>query len=198
MRAPDHDASEPDPGMTTGILLRLREGDGAAAGELFPVVYDQLHTLAGRMLRHERPDHTLQATALIHEAWLRLGDQTRLDARDRAHFVAIAARSMRQILVDHARRKRAGKRGGDWDRVDLDAALAFHEGRGLDVLALHEALDRLSRVDERKGRIVEMRFFGGLTIEEVGTALGLAPKTVEGDWYLARAWLRRELEDGNS
>ena len=188
----------PDPGQTTRILLRLRDGDAGAAGELFPLVYEELRGLAGGLLRRERADHTLQATALIHEAWIRLCDQTRLGAQDRAHFVAIAARSMRQILVDHARRRNAGKRGGGRERVDLDAALAFHEGRGLDVLALHEALERLAALDARRSRIVELRFFGGLTIEEVGVVLGLAPKTVEGDWYLARAWLRRELDAEDS
>jgi RNA polymerase sigma-70 factor (ECF subfamily) len=184
----------PEPQPVTRILARVREGDEAAQAELFELVYGQLQRLAQGIVRHERPGHTLQATALLHEAWMKLVDLKRAAPRDRAHFMAIAARSMRQILVDHARRKGADKRGGDWGRVTLDGALAHLEGRTVDVLALEDALERLAAQDARKARVVELRFYGGLTVPEVAEALGVSARTVEGDWFMARAWLRRELE----
>ncbi|MDJ0973297.1 MAG: ECF-type sigma factor [Planctomycetota bacterium] len=188
----------PDPQQVTRILARVRTGDETARAELFEIVYEQLQRLAAGMLRSERVGHTLQATALLHEAWIKLADLERAAPKDRSHFIAIAARSMRQILVDHARRKKADKRGGggDWDRVTLDAALASLEGRELDLLAMEEALERLAAQDARKARVVELRFFGGLSMAEIAEALDVSVRTAEGDWYMARAWLRRELERG--
>ena len=186
----------PDPQLVTRILARVRSGDDAARAELFEIVYEQLQRLAAGMLRSERVGHTLQATALLHEAWIKLADLERAAPKDRSHFMAIAARSMRQILVDHARRKKADKRGGDWDRITLDAALANLEGRELDLLAMEEALERLAAQDARKARVVELRFFGGLAMPEIAEALDVSVRTAEGDWYMARAWLRREHERG--
>ena len=186
------------PGRTTKILLRVCRGDADAAEELFPLVYDELRGLARGFLRRETPGHTLQPTALIHEAYLRLIDQDKTELQSRSHFVAIAARSMRQILVDHARRKKAHKRGGEWMKINLDEALAEYEESGLDILALHDSLAKLEQMDGRKARVVELRFFGGLTVEEAADVLEVSPKTVEADWYMARAWLRGELgEAGN-
>jgi len=178
---------------TAEILRRAGRGDRAAVEELLPLVYDELRGIARAAVGREAPGHTLQATALVNEAWIRLFGPAGLEWEDRAHFLAIAARSMRQVLVDHARRKKAGKRGGGAERVALDEALAQYERDGTDLLALSEALDRLVAVDERRGRVVELRFFCGLTIDETARALDVAPKTAEADWYLARAWLRREL-----
>jgi RNA polymerase sigma factor (TIGR02999 family) len=182
-----------DPASITVILKRLREKDEGAAEDLMPIVYDRLRDLAGSYMQKERANHTLQATALVSEAYLRLLDGETVDFADRAHFFAVAAQAMRRILIDHARRKKAGKRGGDWDRVVLDAALASQEDGGVDILELNEALTRLSEIDGRKAKAVELRFFGGMTNEETARALGVAPKTAEADWYFARAWLRREL-----
>lgn len=182
-----------DPASVTAILARVRAGDPAAIEDLYPAVYEPLRGLARGMLRRERADHTLQATALIHEAYLKLADLDRAAPEDRAHFFGIAARCMRQILVDHARRKNADKRGAAWDRVALDVALAGLEHEDIDVIAIDAALERLAEQDPRKARVVELRFFGGMTLAEVAEALGVSLRTAEGDWYLARAWLRKEL-----
>jgi RNA polymerase sigma factor (TIGR02999 family) len=188
----------PDLARTTEILLRVRRGEADAAEELLPHVYGELRDLARSLVRRERRGHTLDATSLLHEAYLRLSAGDLPDLQDRRHFVAIVARSMRQVLVDHARGKGTKKRGGDRLRVTLhDAALSPSQD-AVDVMALDEALSKLAALDERKCRVVELRFFGGLTFAEAGDVLGVSPKTVEADWYAARAWLRRELADGDA
>ncbi len=164
-----------------------------AADELLPHVYGELRTLARALVRRERRGHTLDATALLHEAYLRLCAGALPDLRDRRHFVAIVARSMRQVLVDHARGRGTLKRGGDRLRVTLHDTALTASCDAIDVMALDEALSRLAAMDERKCRVVELRFFGGLTFAETADVLGIAPKTIEADWYAARAWLRREL-----
>ena len=184
----------PEPVDVTQILARVRAGDAEASEELLPLVYDQLRAIARGQLARERKGHTLQATALLHEAWIKLGDIERAAPKDRAHFLAIAARTMRQILVDHARRKRAGKRGEGWDRVTLDRAVDQLQQDDLDLLALDEALVQLAEHDPRKARVVELRFFAGLSMPEVAEILGVSVRTAEGDWYLARAWLRKTLD----
>jgi len=171
-------------------------GEAESARTLLPQVYDELHLLAERYLFCERPDHTLQPTALIHEVYLRLSEQSKSPWRNRDHFVAIAARAMRQVLVNHALRHRAKKRGGGWREAALDEALAIFEERSVDLLALHEALENLAEFDPRQCRIVELRFFGGLSVEGAAQVLGLSERTVEREWSMARAWLRRELGVG--
>jgi len=158
-----------------------------------PLVYDELRRVAQNYLSHERPDHTLQATALVHEAYLKLVNQTSVDWRDRAHFFGLASQMMRHILVDHARRHQAAKRGGLAQRLTLVEAVSFPEKKEFDLVALDEALTRLAQLDPLQSRIVEMRFFGGLTIEETATALGVSVATVNREWRLAKAWLLREL-----
>ncbi len=188
--------SEARPSLTREILDRARLGDESATSELTTHLYAELRRLADGYLRRERVGHTLQATALIHEAYLRLLGGAPPDIQGRGHFLGIAARLMRQILVDHARTRGALKRGGDRVRVTLDGVLDAQEQRGLDVLDLHAAMERLAESDARKARVVELRFFGGLTMEETADVVGIARKTVEADWYMARAWLRRELGAG--
>lgn len=156
------------------------------------MVYAELRVIARRQLRKERPDHTLQSAALVHEAYLRLADQPGFDAENRAHFIAVAARLMRQILVDHARRRGAAKRGADC-RVELDMSIVLPQIRSAEVIALDEALDALSQLDETQGRIVELRFFGGLAIEEVAEVFGVSRSTVKRDWNVAKAWLSRQM-----
>ena len=177
----------------TQILKELRDGDDEAAARLIPLVYDELRRLADHYLRQERPDHTLQPTALVHEAFLKLIDQTRIDWQNRAHFFGIAAQLMRQILVDHARRHNASKRGGAQQKVALDEAVNYSQPRDVDLVALDEALTELAKFDERQSRIVEMRFFGGLTIKETAEALGISPATVKVDWNMAKAWLHQQI-----
>jgi RNA polymerase sigma-70 factor, ECF subfamily len=159
-------------------------------------VYAELRALAGSYFRHQRSDHTLQPTALVHEAFVRLIDQSNAQWNDRAHFFAVAATAMRQILTDHARRHNADKRGGDWQKVSLDAAAAAPNSSDqgeIDIVALDEALTRLQSLDARKHRIVELRFFGGLSVDDVAKLLSVSKTTVEGDWRSARAWLSAEL-----
>jgi RNA polymerase sigma factor (TIGR02999 family) len=177
----------------TQLLMDWRGGDRAALEKLLPLVYDELHRLAQHYLRRESPGHTLQATALVNEAYLRLIDQQRSDWQNRAHFFAVAARVMRHLLVDHARSRRYRKRGGGALRVSLEEADAATPEPALDLLALDEALERLAAIDERKVLIVELRYFGGLSFEETAAALGLSEVTVKRDWLKARAWLYREL-----
>ena len=177
----------------TQILLAVQDGDRDAPARLMPVVYDELRRLADHYLRQERPDHTLQGTALVHEAYLKLIDQTQVDWRNRAHFFGVAAQLMRQILVDHARRHRSAKRGGAQQKLTLDEAVDYSQSRDVDLLALDDALTALAQRDERQSRIVELRFFGGLTIEETAVALDISPATVKVDWSMAKAWLRREI-----
>ena len=160
-----------------------------------PLVYDELRRLAASYLRRERPGQTLQATALVNEAYIRLIGEKAQNWQNRTHFLAIAALSMRQILVQRARARNAAKRGGDPQRITLDEQLlpASAQGGELDLLALDEALDKLARLDERQAKIVELRYFGGLSVEEAAEALGISPATVKRDWTLARAWLKKEL-----
>lgn len=160
-----------------------------------PLVYAELRRLAGARLRGERADHTLQATAIVHEAYIRLVDQTRVEWRNRAHFFAIAARLIRRILVDHARRRQADKRGGGNVRVTLDEQLVAPAMRDLDLVALDDAMRELAEMDPELAGLVELRFFGGLTIRETAESLGVSPATVKREWATARAWLHRRIED---
>jgi RNA polymerase sigma factor (TIGR02999 family) len=177
----------------THLLKEWSEGDQQALDELTPLVYEELRQQAARYLRKERPNHSLQATALINEAFLRLIDVKDVQWQNRAHFFAIAANLMRRILVDHARRRDAEKRGGSQVCLTPDEGLAWANEPDVDLLAIDEALDRLAIIDEQQARIVELRFFSGLTVEETATALGVSPKTVKRDWSVARAWLKREI-----
>jgi RNA polymerase sigma factor (TIGR02999 family) len=183
----------------TGLLKAWGRGDSAALDRLTPLVYEQLHRMARRYMRSERPGHTLQATALVNEAFLRLVDTRDLDWTDRAHFYAVCARVMRRILVDAARSRASIKRGGQADRTEHTAAINFDDlptpgtEIGAQVCALDDALNALARIDPRRAQVVELRFFGGLTVEETGQVLQVSPQTVMRDWRLARAWLAREL-----
>lgn len=177
----------------TEILQNWREGDKGAAEKLFPLVYDELKRQAGNYLRRERVDHTLQPTALVHEAYLRMIDQTVLSAENRSHFFGIASRVMRQILVDHARQHNAEKRGGAAQRFSIEDIDVLPEQSAADLLELDEALQKLEAIDERKCRVVDMRFFGGLKESEIAEILGVTEKTVRRDWQFAKLWLFREL-----
>ena len=175
------------------LLNEWNAGDERALDRLTPLVYEELRHQAARYLRRERPGHTLQTTALIHEAYLRLIDAKEVHWQDRAHFFAVAANVMRRILVEHARRRDADKRGGSHIRVHFDEAVAVAGATDVDLLAIDEALDRLAAIDPQQARVVELRFFSGLTVDETAAALGVSPKTVKRDWSVARAWLRREI-----
>lgn len=177
----------------TDDLLAWSGGDASARERMLPLVYDELRRLAAGYLRRERAGHTLQPTALVHEAYLRLIDQRRADWTNRAQFVGLAAVMMRRILVNHARDRLAAKRGGAADRLPLTLAGEPAGSPEIEVLELHQALDRLAERDRRKAEIVELRFFGGLTMEEIAAAVGVSLATVEREWQFARAWLRREL-----
>lgn len=180
----------------TGLLLEWdAPGERRPVDRLLPLVYEELRRIAHRQLRRERPGHTLNTTALVHEAYLRLVDQTRARWVDRAHFFAVAAGVMRRILVDYARRFRAAKRGGDAQRVDLDAAELSLDQRSEVLIGLDEALGRLAELNPRLSQVVEYRFFGGMTEEETAEALGVTDRTVRRDWMKAKAWLSRELQD---
>jgi RNA polymerase sigma-70 factor (ECF subfamily) len=176
----------------TRLLLDWKNGNKAALDELTPVVYQELRRLANSYLRKERPDHTLQPTALIHEAYMRLIDQNTPDFQSRAHFFGVAAQLMRQILVDHARAHRAAKRGHG-QKVELNEALAYSSEKSEDLVALDDALKELEKFDERKCRVIELRFFGGLSIEEIGQALGISVATVGRELRMAQAWLYRAM-----
>jgi RNA polymerase sigma factor (TIGR02999 family) len=192
------DSSQSD---VTQILLSLRAGtvgDDTAANRIFELTYDELRRLAGGLLKKERADHTLQPTALVHEAYCRLVDQSRVGWQNRAHFFGISARAMREILVDHARRRAAVKRGGSRQRVTFDEELGMGRGSDIAVLELDEALGKLGEEDERGARVVELRVFGGLKIREIAHVLGVSVSTVEGDWRVARMWLNRELLGGEA
>ena len=184
--------SSPPPHVTQ-LLLAWSKGDRDALEDLLPVVYDELRRIAGRYLRHERRDHTLQPTALVHEAYVKLIDQRQARWQNRAQFFGVAAQLMRRILVDHARAHVAVKRGGGVSPVTLTDAAGASPTRGVDVIALDDALTRLTRLYPDQGRLVELRFFGGLTIEETGEAMGLSPATVKRQWTVARAWLLHNL-----
>jgi RNA polymerase sigma factor (TIGR02999 family) len=178
----------------TGLLIDWRHGDVQALERLVPLVYDELRKVARGQLRHENVGHSLQATALVHEVYLRLVNVDQMTIDGRAHFLALAARLMRQILVDHARRKRAAKRGSDVSIVNLDeAAVKVTEPVAVDILALDRALDEMASFDPRQRDLVELKFFAGLTIAETATALGISPATVEREWAIAKAWLYQRL-----
>jgi RNA polymerase sigma factor (TIGR02999 family) len=181
------------PGEVTNLLIQLRNGNRDAESKLVPLVYGELRRLAARYMRGERPGHTLQATALVHEAYLRLAGNRKIDFQNRAHFFGLAASLMRRILVDHARAKQAQKRGGDEKQVSLDEAIVLQPGRHQLFLALDQALDRFAKIDARQSRIVELRYFGGLTEQEVAEVLGVSVRTVKRDWEAARAWLYQQM-----
>jgi len=181
------------PQEVTQLLVAWRNGDEAARDELMPLVYQELHRLAHQYMSRERPGHTLQTSALVNEAFLRLADQRDVQWQNRAHFIGIAGQMMRRILVDYARNRGYAKRGGSALQVSLDEELIVSEERSAEVVALDDALQSLARLDERKSRLVELRFFGGLSIEETAEVLGVSPGTVMRDWTLAKAWLRREM-----
>ncbi len=183
-------------GEVTRLLLDVGRGDDSAASRLLPLVYDELHALAEAYLRRERPGHTLQPTALVNEAYLRLVDRDDVGEGDRERFLRIAAQAMRRVLVDHARGRQAAKRGGGsggWERVTLDEAVAPSGCETVDLVALNDAMDRLAEKKARLSEVVELRFFGGLSIDETARVLGVSDTTVDNDWFVARAWLAREL-----
>ena len=177
----------------TKLLVDWRNGDQEALDQLMPLVYEELRRMANHYMRNERKGHTLQTSALVNEAYLRLVDHENIDWQNRSHFFGLAAQAMRRILVDHARSRNYQKRGGNAERVSLDEAANFAEERATELIALDEALQELAKLDPRKSRIVEMRYFGGLTGEETAEALGISTATVARDWETAKAWLLREL-----
>ncbi len=185
--------SQPTSHEITGLLAAWGGGDESALERLTPLVYDELHRLAHRYMSRERPGHTLQTTALVNEAYLRLVNWREVRWQNRAHFFAVSAQMMRRILVDFARDRQYLKRGGGALRVSLSEAAAFTECRGADLVALDEALTALAEMDQRKGQVVEMRFLGGLSVEEVAEVLKVSEETVMRDWRLAKVWLLREL-----
>ena len=183
----------PSQQQVTELLAAWGGGDQAARDELMPLVYEELRRLARRFMHRERAGHTLQTSALVNEAFLRLVDQKNVRWQDRAHFFGIAARLMRQVLVDYARRRGYAKRGGDVRRVPLDEAVVVSEERAAEVVALDDALKSLAEIDPRKSQVVELRFFGGLSIEETAEVLGVSEGTVRRDWALAKAWLHNAI-----
>jgi RNA polymerase sigma factor (TIGR02999 family) len=183
----------PAQGEVTELLHRLRAGDEGASDHLIVLIYDELRRLAGACMRRERNNHTLQPTALVHEAWLRLVDQREWNVQSRAYFFGMAAGVMRRILIDHARAAKAEKRGGEQVVVSLENAMAVAAEHPAQFLDIHSALERLTQLDETRSRIAEMRFFGGLSIDEIAEISGMAPRTVDRQWRAARAWLSREL-----
>lgn len=189
--------NESPPPDVTQMLIEWNDS-GNAPARLMPLVYDELRRLARAYLRRERPDHTLQPTALVHEAYLRLVDQSRIKWQNRAHFFGIAAQMMRRILIDHARAHTSEKRGGSRQRLSLDEAAFLPEERAADLIALDDALKELALTDERKSQVVELRFFGGLSVNETAEVLGVHPATVDRDWVVAKAWLYREIGEGEA
>ena len=177
------------------LLLNWGQGDQGAREALIPLVYDELRRLARRYLRRERPDHTLQSAALVNEAYLRLIRQDHPQWQNRAHFFGVAAQLMRHILVDHARNRAAAKRGAGAPRLTLDPDIALPRERDVDLIALDDALNQLAALDPQQSRLVELRFFGGLSIEETSVVLGVSPATVKREWATARAWLQREMRN---
>jgi len=184
--------TQTSPDQVTDLLVAWSEGDKAAYDKLVPLVYDELHRLAHRYMSGERPGHTLQTTALVDEAYLRLVNQ-KVHWQNRSHFFAIAAEVMRRILVDYARQRRFAKRGGAAQRVELDEAVLMARERSTEMIALDDALKRLAKFDERKSRVVELRFFGGLSVEETADVLKISVNTIKRDWSTARAWLYKEV-----
>ena len=184
-----------DRSQVTRTLEAVQKGDHASLDRLLALVYDELRELASGYLKRESGGHTLQPTALVHEVFLKLVDQTKVDWQGRTHFFAVSAQAMRRILVDHARRKGRTKRGGRRRRVELDERVILSPRRVDDIIAVDDALHRLVEVDPRQANVVELRFFGGLTVADVAEALGVSKRTVESEWKMARAWLRRELSE---
>jgi RNA polymerase sigma factor (TIGR02999 family) len=185
--------SSRSPGPVTELLVKWRQGDKEALQALLPLVYGELRRIARRRMQAERPHHTLQSTDLVHEAYLRLVKSPPQDVENRLHFLAIASQLMREILVDYGRKRRASKRAGGC-KITLNEAIASAPNNEIDVLVLDEALTSLSKLDAQQARVVELRFFGGLSIEESSEVLGISPATVKRDWMTARAWLKREME----
>ncbi|MCX6605145.1 MAG: sigma-70 family RNA polymerase sigma factor [Acidobacteria bacterium] len=183
----------PDNNEVTQLLANLRSGENQAHDQLFPIVYNELRKIAANYMRRERADHTLQATALVHEAYMQLVDQTRVTWQSRAHFFGVAAQLMRRILVDHARTQNALKRGGDAQKLSLDDSLGLASGPPVAFDELDEALNRLQQLDPNQAKIVELRFFGGLTVEEVSEVIGSSTATIEREWRMAKAWLHAQL-----
>ena len=183
----------PQPKDVTTLLMEWSGGNSQAFNELMPMVYDQLRQLAARELRRERPNHTLHSTALVHEAYLKLIDQRRVQWTDREHFFAVASQAIRRILVTYARSRHASKRGGGATMLAFDESIALPDRKDVDLVALDDALESLSRLDAQQGRIIELRFFGGLSIDGTARAMGISTSTVARDWNVARAWLFREL-----
>lgn len=188
--------TSPGPPDVTVLLHRWQEGDGGALDELITLVHRDLHRMARRLMRRERPDHTLQTSALIGEAYLRLVRQTRANWSNRAHFFGVAAQIMRRILVDHARSRGYAKRGAGVKPVAWEDVALIGSGPSIELIALDDALTKLAQEDPRKARVVELRYFAGLTVQEIGDVLGIAPATVMRDWSFARAWLRRAMDQG--
>jgi RNA polymerase sigma-70 factor, ECF subfamily len=186
------------PEDVTVLLAQLVQGKDDAASKLIPMVYDELRRLAGGYMRREREDHTLQATALVHEAYLKLVQQRSVDWQSRAHFFGIAAQLMRRILIDHARGHLRDKRGAGQQVVPLDEAAVFSPERSDEMLKVDESLQRLSTLDPRQAKVVELRFFGGLTVEETADVLNISPKTVKREWSVAKAWLHGDIRQHNS
>jgi RNA polymerase sigma factor (TIGR02999 family) len=186
----------PPPGEVTLLLLEWGSGNAAAMERLVPLIYEELRSMAARYLRRENPGHTLQPTALVHEAYLKLVDQKRVHWKNRAHFYGVAAQAMRRILLDHARSRDAAKRGGGRTRVAVSDTPGGAQPREIDLIALDQALNRLSALDGEQARIVELRYFGGLTIDETAEVVGVSTATIERDWRSARAWLHQELQRG--
>ncbi len=182
----------------TQLLVNWNNGDSSALNQLLPLVNDELRRLARNYLRRENPSHTLQPTALVNEAYLRLIDQRQVQWQNRAHFFGIAAQLMRRILVDHARRHAYAKRGGGAMQVSFNEGMAVTEAKAAELLAVHEALEKLTALDTRKGRIVELRFFGGLNLDETAEVLSISSPTVQREWRAAKAWLHRILTEGNN
>jgi RNA polymerase sigma factor (TIGR02999 family) len=181
-------------GDVTVLLSQLRAGKKDAADQLVPLIYDELRRIAGAQMKRERSGHTLQATAVVNEAYMRLAGEQEIQWQNRAHFFAIAARVMRQVLLDYARQRHAGKRGGEGARkVDIDAELIVEDGRLEDVIAIDELLGRLNEIDPQHARIAELRYFAGLNVDETAEAMGTSATTVKREWRLAKAWLHREL-----
>jgi RNA polymerase sigma factor (TIGR02999 family) len=187
----------PSPAEVTQLLLKARDGDSQARDDLLKAVYDELRAQARACFRRERPDHTLEATALVNEVCLRLLAGDSLPGENRMQFLAFVAKAMRHVLIDHARERGRRKRGGGRQKVPLDGDLLVAEEPSIDLLALDEALERLAKIDERKARVVELRYFGGLSVEEVASHLAVAPITVKRDWEVARTWLHAELMKGD-
>jgi RNA polymerase sigma-70 factor (ECF subfamily) len=182
-----------EPGEVTRLLAEMRHGNHNAEERLIALMYGELRRIAARYMRNERPDHSLQPTALVNEAYLRLKKMRAVDWQSRSHFLAVSAHTMRQILVDHARAKNAGKRGADWSQVTFTGQIGVAAEPPVYIVELDEALARLESFDQRQARIVEMRFFGGLSEDEIGAELGISERTVKRDWRIAKAWLYHEL-----